>query len=228
MNYIEISKFCQFIKQKRSSKRVREGHAGTKSFYSEINGYDIKPVLREMQLNFSENWHNERVVNQLNRDYEKYLEIIEANFKPVSAGDFNLLNRKKIQLQKQLNFGSFLDPSQSLKISTSPEIQKEKESYKEMDLLWFQVGLKFATGEINQLPFNELSTPKIRKALKLPPGADKYLLATMQDYRETNKDKNIFASKKKMDIIANYCTSEKINIDEAFTSKLNLLKKKLI
>lgn len=65
--------------------------------------------------------------------------------------------------------------------------------------IWFNVGLLFAMGEIEDLKRKfENNASKMAKFLKHP-NYEKYILATLNDYKTTNKDKNIYASKSKME-----------------------------
>lgn len=86
--------------------------------------------------------------------------------------------------------------------------------------IWFKVGLLFATGEMDELitKFNKNAT-KIAIHLKAP-NYNKYILATMHNYKETNSDKNIYANSEKMQMIINYCKEQNIQVNPNFIARL--------
>lgn len=81
---------------------------------------------------------------------------------------------------------------------------------------WFKVGLKFATGEIKKYPYPEYSAPNIAEALELP-GGEKWILGTINEYKT---DKDVYASRMKMQKIIDYCRENNIPVDPDFSSKI--------
>lgn len=95
-----------------------------------------------------------------------------------------------------------------------PQVTKETKPIKE--LMWFKVGLKFATGEIQKYSYSEYSAPQIAKAVGLP-GGEKNILATINSY---GNDKDMYASRMKMQIIIDHCQENNIPIDPDFLSNI--------
>src|SRR5699024_566696 len=93
------------------------------------------------------------------------------------------------------------------------------------DTVWFRVGIKFATGEMDKFYDNnytgiknEYSAPKIAKEIGIS-NAEKYILATLNNYTKTNVDKNIFANPHKIKTIIGYCKAENIELCQSFLDK---------
>ena len=109
-------------------------------------------------------------------------------------------------------------------IIEQPQQKDEKDITK---YLWFKIGLSFATGEMekyyylsekNEKVFKEGYTPsKIAKELNNK-GFEKYILASINNYKVNNTDKNIFYDAKKMKQIIDYCTKNNIDVIDSFTS----------
>lgn len=88
------------------------------------------------------------------------------------------------------------------------------------DRTWFKVGVLFATGEMDQLitKYNRNAT-RIANHLKAP-HYNKYILGTMNDYRDNNLDKNVYANPEKMQMIMNHCKEQNIEVDQNFIARL--------
>ncbi|WP_034917815.1 hypothetical protein [Gillisia sp. CAL575] len=98
----------------------------------------------------------------------------------------------------------------------TPEIEN-----KDIEKIWFKVGLLFATGEMEKYyntshnGMNEsYSAPKIAKEFNLPEGV-KYILGTFNEYAN---DKNIFANKNKITKIKEYCQKNNIKVIDSFST----------
>lgn len=88
--------------------------------------------------------------------------------------------------------------------------------------LWFQVGVKFANGEIYSLieKYGN-NASKISKEIDLKRG-EKYILASINNYSNdnSNKEKNIFNSPQKISKIINYCKEQNISMSSKFLKKI--------
>lgn len=87
--------------------------------------------------------------------------------------------------------------------------------------IWFQVGLKFATGEL-PISKNQNYTKLAKEyfsELKTKNGnsARPYITATCNDYKT---DKNIYSKEDKLQKIIDYCKENQINICETFIEKI--------
>ena len=111
-----------------------------------------------------------------------------------------------------------LDELQS-RTSTNPSKLESNNHY--MDQIWFKVGLKFATGEIDTLKLQYNSAKKIAEYLGNK-NYDKYILATMHNYQETNRDKNIYAHPDKLLKIYNCCKTNNIEMTTNFIERISL------
>jgi hypothetical protein len=119
------------------------------------------------------------------------------------------------------------DKVEKLLGKTLPPPPEQKKDYKK--LLWFKVGLLFATGKMdkyynisNMTMKPEYSAPKIAKDFK-EPKYNKYILGTFKCYKN---DKNIYSSTTKMKTIIEYCKTENIPINPYFIERYNLIKDK--
>lgn len=107
------------------------------------------------------------------------------------------------------------------------ESVKTDEKYKTENL--FKVGLLFAKGELNKYftinNKNEIvinsgySAPKIAKELKNE-NYNKWILASLNNYKGTSGNKNIFNSLDMMTKIISHCEAENIPVDAYFKSRL--------
>lgn len=95
---------------------------------------------------------------------------------------------------------------------------------KDEETLWFQVGILFAEGKIQDLKKKnpKLSFADIAKYFNNS-SYDTYIKATVQNYTKSNTDKNLFLHIEKIKKILSYCRTNNINICEDFTSKYNKL-----
>lgn len=228
MNYIEIAKLANFLHKEFLMRRFRQlsGKKVMDNHIELLRNYDINPVLVEMQQNFTQHYASERVVEQLKKDYEAYLFDLEHFMHPKSEDEKKIFERIYGKIKHALKNPTFLE---SIWVDT---ILKDNgvdslEEIEGKEYLWFKVGLKFAIGEIKLDSILTQSAPKLGKALGLPSGAKKYIIATCNNYQVTNVDKNIYSSIDKMEFIANYCKSKNIQIEEEFAVKLKTLKESL-
>lgn len=222
MDYTEIAKYFNFISYKSLFKRISviEKRSKEDEFQEELSGYDIKPVIIEMHKNFGENWHSERAIKKIEEDYEEYISKFEEYLTPFSSGERSVLGWQRLQLRNQFHSKTFLDPRWIP--FRSKDDEKERQPETEDAPIWLKVGTKLATGEINKSSLKDNSAPKIAKVLDLPLGSDKYILGTINNYqKEGNKDKNIYASKEKMQAIADYCRETNLPIIDDFKMKLD-------
>lgn len=149
--------------------------------------------------------------------FQESLNILKANCQidvfraPIGelfkAGEKKLkksVNRKDIDLRQKIKDNE-AEKAKTIQLGRSRDHEK---------MIWFQVGLKFATGEIKKYPHPEYSAPQIAEAIGLPSG-EKYILAGINGYKS---DKDIYASRMKMQTIINYCQENDIPIDPDFLS----------
>lgn len=93
--------------------------------------------------------------------------------------------------------------------------------------IWFEVGLLFATGEMDILiKKHNRNATKIAEELQKT-SYNKYILASMNDYKESNSDKNIYFNWKKMQKIVDYCTMNNIIVTHEFKKRLEETKQNL-
>lgn len=105
-------------------------------------------------------------------------------------------------------------------ISGRPEATALPRNKDYKDKIWFKVGLLFATGEMKQLAKDlDNNATQIAESLE-EPGFNKYILATLNDYQKSNKDKNIYASRMKMQLIIDHCRENDIEIDMDFLNSI--------
>jgi len=89
---------------------------------------------------------------------------------------------------------------------------------------WFKVGLLFANGEIDTLKEkytvnNSTNCAAITKELGQPQFS-KYILATINNYTENNKNKNIYVNPDKLLKIYNHCIKNNIKMTESFLKRI--------
>jgi hypothetical protein len=82
--------------------------------------------------------------------------------------------------------------------------------------IWFKVGLLFATGEMQKLLKEPKANPTNIAEKLNNKGYNKYILATSQNYKETNTDKNIYAHSDKLQKIYTHCKENNISMVEDF------------
>lgn len=222
MNYIEIAKFTNFVLKSHLKKRVEELNEkhNPLEFMRTLRDYDIRPTLIEMQRNFTKNWSNERIVDQLEKDYKKYLEKIDDLFDSYTVNEKSILSRNYVRLLKNLKNPTFLE-SDLVDYLTQGDnlLDKMDELEQEINLPWFKVGLLFASGEIKNYSLKTMSASEIAKANNVP-GGEKYILGTVNSYKT---DKDIYYSEKKMRLLFEYCKTNNLPIDNEFSDKLKAL-----
>jgi hypothetical protein len=88
--------------------------------------------------------------------------------------------------------------------------------------IWFQVGLLFANGAMDELIIKfDRNASKIAEHLNNS-SYNKYILATMNNYTQSNKDKNIYYNKNKVSKIIKYCKINNIKVTEKFIKQSTL------
>lgn len=172
-----------------------------------------------------------------NEFYEKCLKSLNIKLTELNRQEYRVLNNIS-------DMGTPPDPllfleymkwdikSKSLQTNKTPEPQQDKniktdEKYKTENL--FNVGLLFAKGELNKYftinNKNEIvtnsgySAPRIAKELKND-SYNKWILASLNNYKGTNGNKNIFNSLDMMTKIISHCEAENIPVDAYFKSRL--------
>lgn len=124
---------------------------------------------------------------------------------------------KDTNLSVQPNYRQFEEIKSFIQQNRNSKDYKDKSVE---DKIWFKVGVLFATGEMDALiNQHDRNATQIAKHLKAP-NYNKYILATMNDYRDNNLDKNIYASPQKMQMIIEHCKGQNINVDPKFIARL--------
>lgn len=91
--------------------------------------------------------------------------------------------------------------------------KSDSKDYK--DEIWFQVGLFFATGVLDELKIQNKSGSQIARDLGNQ-NYDKYILATMNNYKKTNTDKNLLLHPDKLQKIYDHCIANNIDMTSSF------------
>lgn len=201
--------------------------------YFEVH-HSLSPSKQELKnfLNNEEKYfnrqklHNESLIEQ-NRSEELKQELIGYLKENESLKNSILLNKdgyvtnsKPINVVNEFCQYSFYYLFHSKELIKMKGVNTEpmKPMIKSLDssTLWFQIGLLFATGEMEQLrvKFNGNAT-QIANSL----GNKNYRPYISESLSMTNKsDKNIFSQPKKLKSIYEYCIQNNIDMTESFTS----------
>lgn len=96
--------------------------------------------------------------------------------------------------------------------------KENKKEYKKH--VWFKVGLLYATIDMETL-IEKFNRVPIKVAVHLGfPSYEKYILATMNNYKGNNSSKNIYHSKERMENIIQHCKENNMNVRNHFFNKL--------
>lgn len=101
-------------------------------------------------------------------------------------------------------------------------VQKNNKKKKDCEYYWHKIGVSFATGEMDKLiekfngSFNSIAVHLGNK------NYEKFILASKNDYKKTNTEKNIYYSRKKMQSVIDYCKQKKLIIQQDFINRLPL------
>lgn len=173
--------------------------------------------VNEYQKNYdqSSNITDEEYIKGLNNDKPKY----------INDDNIDSWHKQKLQEWKEKRFfvikhrQDLLD-DYKIRLNRLPKPDKKEKIPEER--IWFKVGLLFATGEMDKLLKKYNKKPlKVAESLN-EPIFEKYILATMNDYRESNTDKNIYYNRDKMLKIIQHCKENNITLTKDFKSKLPL------
>lgn len=196
----------------------------------ELNKLDFDSQLDDSRIKQILNNHN----TKLDDFIQWYIDIPENNLLyEILNTDLDLLS--KIEAPEEDNYSAFNNYSYSdiQEIQNSVEVfikhlyfnklialiktQKTKRKKLDKDLIWFKVGLLFATGEINTLKKqfdNNASQIAKHKFKDKWSGYRPYISNSISN--TTNDDKNIFSNNAKLKKIYNYCINSAITMDSNF------------
>jgi len=157
-----------------------------------------------------------KVKNYCLKKFNECIKILEKNFllkvfnSPLKMGFKEV--RKRIEKSVNLNEFDFL--KRNIKNNSN------KKDYK--ITIWFKVGLLFATGEMDKLLKKYNDNPrKVAESLEKP-NFEKFILATKNNYKESNTEKNIYYNRDKMLKIIKHCEENNITVTKGFISNLPL------
>lgn len=156
--------------------------------------------------------------------YYKY-ESDSFEFLDFIVDEDKTINYYKQYFKKVLElFDSFDYEKLTFDNNSTNEGIKKPESKDATKTLWFQVGLTFATGEI--YPLLEKHGKNINEVARELGNEmyNKYISGTLHNYTGSNKDKNIFSTYRKMNLIKQHCNEKGIKITQDFIAKLDSIK----
>ncbi|WP_040252386.1 hypothetical protein [Psychroserpens mesophilus] len=129
--------------------------------------------------------------------------------------------------QLLFDYFQWLDDSfKSLDENSDQEKNNKSKKRDKTKMLWFQVGLLFANGEMDRL-INRYQVGDLASyaAISKELGNENFRPYISESIHGSNKnDKNIFSDRKKLQSIIDYCESEGISIIDSFTMRMNKYK----
>lgn len=216
--------FSHFIKETETAKVLSKIETlfdtYNKGFSDSLNAPKNKAEQIITQLEILDNVTAKNVANKLISEKENKNFVVMAIVDNEEPTQTKLLKWKssKDVFNQQLN--------EWLQNYLKSEEKENKKDYP-TERLWFKVGLKLATGEMDKY-YNknksairsDYTAPKITKELGLESTARPYISTTLNDNRTVNNlDKNIFANSDKIKTIKDYCNNYNIEIAQSFLDK---------
>lgn len=138
------------------------------------------------------------------------------------AFDFELSNEKKDLIDNHLEIKrEFLSSINNFDFKETIKQKSIKDKTKEN---WFIVGVKFATGEIQEMLIQN-QPPKVAEILGNKDGFRPYITSTIGIIKKDikSKDKNIYTRKKEdINLILNYCKENNLIVCQDFKDKIKL------
>ena len=209
MNYIPEQKenaskdeYLEFFDNLNNNKITESGMIKFVKSHETIK--ELETLIRDID-NFIENYNVGKAFN----NWEGF-QFDEAYKRPLSEEIFYTF--KELVLSK----------IEELKHSKITSNNTSKKHYTEN--LWFEVGLKFATGEMFNLLKNSNPT---QVAKKLGNNSYRPYIGSTIGTENVKGDKNIFNNLDKMENIIKYCEENKIDVCQDFIDKYNELLHKL-
>ena len=209
MNYIPEQKektskdeYLEFFDNLNNNKITESGMIKFIKSHETIK--ELETLIRDID-NFIENYNVGKAFN----NWEGF-QFDEAYKRPLSEEIFYTF--KELVLSK----------IEELKHSKITSNNTSKKHYTEN--LWFEVGLKFATGEMFNLLKNSNPT---QVAKKLGNNSYRPYIGSTIGTENVKGDKNIFNNLDKMENIIKYCEENKIDVCQDFIDKYNELLHKL-
>lgn len=128
MEYLEIAKLIRFIQLERVKRKFNRpvDRVSDKPLIQVLREYRMNPVILEIRSNFAKNFHSPLVVDQLKKDYERYIRLFNAFLHVYSEEEQKVLEWKRSQIRTQLRNPTYLVPSSLL--DTLEEEGEEKEA----------------------------------------------------------------------------------------------------
>lgn len=175
---------------------------------------------------------NVKIIELFKNSYNNSMNIIENYCKEIypelfkydERFSFNVGDTKYTETKN-----SFFRDNFSVKKYTNKETTREINvgSKEKSECIWFKVGLLFAEGKIQKIRKDnpEISFKNIAQNFNNL-SYETYIKATVNEYTQTNRDKNIYLHIDKLENIFSHCEKNNIAICEEFKSKYNSLKQK--
>ncbi|MDT0646316.1 hypothetical protein RM545_06405 [Zunongwangia sp. F260] len=156
MNYTEIAKFLNFVLQ-LSFKIATKDHPSSPwpdQQMDSLKNYDLNQVLVEIHKNYKQSWADERISNQMNKDYERYLSILEHYLKKFPKKEQRAVRVRYNQIKGYLDNPTFLDPtilhsmsSQGEEVNFMEDREKEPVPLMEPNAVRSSADVEFTTSQ---------------------------------------------------------------------------------